>query len=39
MCAEVLLLISCRGYARGTKVLMSLNTALELVKEGKARWA
>ena len=38
MCAEVLLLVSWRGRIAGERVLMSLNTAMDMVDAGKASW-
>ena len=39
MCATVLLLVDWRGRRAGERVLVSLNTALDMVHAGKARWA
>jgi hypothetical protein len=39
MCAEVLLLAAWRGHAAGTRVVLALNTAAELIEAGVACWS
>ena len=39
MCAKVELLVAWRGRSAGERVLLSLNTAMDLVRAGRARWA